>query len=86
MFTRIYIARGLIADEPLADLVWQRWVDGLIDDELAVICWCFILTATKMRRVGRATGLKSVAFRLHFRCSENQFHLFQQISKSLKPA
>ncbi len=36
MLTELYIG-ALLVDEDLADLVWELWDRGVIDDELAAI-------------------------------------------------
>ena len=41
MLTRLYI-EALIADEELADQVWERWDKGEIDDAIACIAWMLI--------------------------------------------
>ena len=41
MFTRLYV-EALLADEVLADQVWELGNVGLIDDELAAIAWLLI--------------------------------------------
>ena len=41
MLTELYI-EALLVDEELADLVWEAWDGGLIDDELARLGWRFI--------------------------------------------
>ena len=38
MFTRLYI-EALLADECLADQVWELWNAGLIPDDLAAMAW-----------------------------------------------
>ena len=38
MLTELYIG-ALLADEELADLVWETWDAGLIPDELAAMAW-----------------------------------------------
>ena len=43
MLTEIYI-EALLVDEELADLVWDLWDSGVIDNELAIIAW--LLAAT----------------------------------------
>ena len=42
MLTQLYI-EALLVDEELADLVWEAWDVGEIDDELAAIAWWSIL-------------------------------------------
>ena len=41
MLTEAYIA-ALLVDEDLADMVWELWGVGLIDDELGTITWLLI--------------------------------------------
>ena len=41
MLTEIYI-EALLVDEELADLVWEDWDKGEIDDELSFIAWLMI--------------------------------------------
>ncbi len=41
MLTEIYI-EALLADEDLADQVWEAWDKGEIDDELSFIAWLMI--------------------------------------------
>ena len=43
MLTAICI-EALLVDEDLADQVWELWVTGVIDDELAWIAWLQIVT------------------------------------------
>ena len=38
MLTEIYI-EALLADEDLADQVWELWAVGIIPDDLAVWAW-----------------------------------------------
>ena len=38
MLTDIYI-EALLVDPELADAIWRLWIDGLIDDNLAMIVW-----------------------------------------------
>ncbi len=41
MLTEIYI-EALLANEALADQVWQLWYLGEIDDDMAVMAWWII--------------------------------------------
>ena len=41
MLTEIYI-EALLVDEYLADLVWELWDRGVIDDEFVSIAWMLI--------------------------------------------
>ncbi len=41
MLTEIYI-EALLVDEGLADLVWDVWDKGEIDDQIAWLAWCQI--------------------------------------------
>ena len=41
MLTRLYI-EALLVDEELADLVWEVWDSGVIDDELAALAWLLL--------------------------------------------
>ena len=43
MLTEAYI-EALLVNEDLADLVWELWDAGLINDEMAAIAW-FLLAA-----------------------------------------
>ncbi len=43
MLTRSYI-EALLVDEELADLVWEAWDVGVIDDELAAVAWLLLAT------------------------------------------
>ena len=43
MLTELYI-EALLVDADLADLVWESWDAGLIDDELVTITWLLIAT------------------------------------------
>ena len=43
MFTRLYV-EALLADEDLADQVWELWNDGLIPDDVAAGAWCILAT------------------------------------------
>ena len=42
MLTEAYIA-ALLVDEELADLVWEAWDQGEIDDETVMITWFVIV-------------------------------------------
>ena len=44
MFTQIYI-EALLADEDLADQVWELWNNGVITDGAAVWAWCILALA-----------------------------------------
>ena len=41
MLTEAYI-EALLVDEELADMVWELWDVGLIDDDLVTITWLLI--------------------------------------------
>ena len=41
MFTELYI-EALLADEDLADQVWELWDAGVITDDLAMWAWCIL--------------------------------------------
>jgi hypothetical protein len=41
MFTEIYI-QGLLVDPDQADSIWQLWIEGRIDDDLAMIAWLIV--------------------------------------------
>ena len=41
MFTELYI-EALLADELLADLVWELWDVGMIPDDLAAVAWLIL--------------------------------------------
>ena len=43
MLTETYI-EALLVNEELADLVWQAWDTGEIDDSLASLAWWLVLT------------------------------------------
>ena len=43
MLIEAFIA-ALLVDEELADLVWELWDQGEIDDELVTITWLLIAT------------------------------------------
>ena len=43
MLTEAYL-EALLVDEELADLVWEAWDGGMIDDELAAIARLLIVT------------------------------------------
>ncbi len=43
MLTELYISAVLV-DEELADLVWEAWEAGLIDDEQAAVAWLLLAT------------------------------------------
>ncbi len=42
MLAEIYI-EALLVDEELADQVWEAWVAGEIDDQIACIAWVLIV-------------------------------------------
>ena len=42
MLTELYIG-ALLADEKLADLVWDAWDSGEIDDESAKVAWSLLV-------------------------------------------
>jgi hypothetical protein len=46
MLTELYI-ESLLVDEELADLVWEAWHDGEIDDETASARWIAIQYSTE---------------------------------------
>ena len=39
MFTELYV-EALLADQDLADLVWEAWNKGQIDDQVAWLVGC----------------------------------------------
>ena len=41
MLTELYI-EALLVDEELADLVWEAWDSGVIDNELAALAWLLL--------------------------------------------
>ena len=41
MLTEIYIG-ALLVDKELADQVWEAWINGEIDDQIAHISWMLI--------------------------------------------
>ena len=41
MLTKLYI-EALLADESLADQVWELWNAQQISDELAACAWCIL--------------------------------------------
>ena len=41
MLTRLYI-EALLVDSVLADLVWEAWDAGVIDNELAEFAWLLL--------------------------------------------
>ncbi len=41
MLTEIYI-EALLVDEELADQVWEAWVNGAIDAQVAWLAWAII--------------------------------------------
>lgn len=41
MLTEIYIS-ALLIDEKMADRVWEAWIRGEIDDQVACIAWVLI--------------------------------------------
>lgn len=41
MLTEIYV-EALLIDEDLADLVWEAWDDGEVDDQAAIMVWMLI--------------------------------------------
>ncbi len=41
MLTEIYI-EALLVDQDLADLVWEAWDDGEIDDSTAWLAWWWL--------------------------------------------
>ncbi len=41
MLTQVYI-EALLVDEGLADQVWESWISGMIDDELASNAWLLV--------------------------------------------
>ena len=46
MLTKIYI-EALIADEELADQVWEAWDGGAIDNQTAFLAWLLITNSNK---------------------------------------
>ena len=43
MLSRLYV-EALLADEELADQVWELWDAGLIPDDLAAWAWCILVS------------------------------------------
>ena len=41
MLTELYI-EALLVDEELADLFWQAWDSGVINNELAALAWLLL--------------------------------------------
>ena len=41
MLAEIYI-EALLADEELADQVWELWDVGMVSDDLAMLAWCIL--------------------------------------------
>jgi hypothetical protein len=50
MLTELYI-EALLADEALADEVWELWDAGVITDGLAAVAW-YTLAASRYQRTG----------------------------------
>ena len=44
MLARFYI-EALLVDENLADMVWELWNAGYLDDELGALAWMLIATS-----------------------------------------
>ena len=49
MFVETYI-EAILADESVADEIWNAWNDRLIDDELALFLWRVVATARSATR------------------------------------
>ena len=47
MLIAIYI-KALLADEELADQVWEAWDDGEIADLMAMLAWLLVSNGVKM--------------------------------------
>ena len=58
MLTELYI-EALLADEGLADMVWDLWSAGLIPEDLAALAWCILAIAepNKNKREGFSMAL-----------------------------
>ena len=41
MLTELYI-EALLVDEDLADLVWEAWDSGVINNDLAALAWLLL--------------------------------------------
>lgn len=41
MLTGLFV-EALLANEKLADQVWELWNAGVITDELAAVAWCIL--------------------------------------------
>ena len=52
MLTEIYI-EAILVNEELADLVWEAWNKGEIDDSIACIAWMIIARKNAGRRPER---------------------------------
>jgi len=49
MLCEIYVEAWLV-DEELADLVWEAWGKGEIDDQLTVLAWWLIVDSANDER------------------------------------
>ncbi len=47
MLTEAYV-EALLVDEELADLVWELWDQGEIDDLLACLAWLLVAAPTSV--------------------------------------
>ena len=56
MLTEVYIS-ALLANEELADHVWEAWDKGAIDDVCSAISWIIIADQKYMRQMSRLPAL-----------------------------
>ncbi len=66
MLTEAYIS-ALLANEALADQVWQLWDDGKIDDDVAFVAWWIVASTFRKAAFpdsGRSDRLKSAENRV----------------------
>ena len=57
MLTEAYI-EALLVDEELADLVWEAWDSGVIDNELAALAWLLLLNERPLCTQKRTSDLR----------------------------
>jgi len=66
LLTEIYI-EALLVDEDLADLVWEAWNAGEIDDLVATWAWSAVAYSCESKASDGANGLLLKPSRTHIR-------------------
>ena len=61
MFTQTF-TETLLADPELADAVWQRWFEGWIDGDLALIAWLIVASCEALIRLYKSLHWQDKVF------------------------